>query len=352
MHYSFMSSSVTSSNQIIDFDKIKIAYNKLYDLNSDGYQSKYKKTFDLNFNHYVRSQTRLQIVKIKRQILFNQRRNINDINIYHMIDDIKNSMIITDKMEKKRRKYAKWISTQRKIVKNKIKAKKQQKINSDKKENSRLGSLYHYHNRPKYLPPNNQFQKNIEIEYYSNIGFDKFFAATKIQKFFRGYFARKVVNEHLNTIIKRHIEIKDDNLFYYTLPFSIKLSFANLISGSDKSIKFNNWIIRTFKLLYPQFNFIPIQNNLFDIQVVDFNNITVGFIYCRNVKGTINPSNTEIKKMKNYLLQFNLTYNNIYITTTSRITDNSIKKFNDIGVSTSNIISIDNIINFITRLYH
>jgi hypothetical protein len=307
-------------NNYID---MKILYERINKINDLYIKKRYShlKTDTINFglSRFIRFKINQQMSSTKRQLLYNKRRNINN-DINDIIDNITRNLNIDN--NNKKRNFIK--QKKRKLNKNK-----------PKKTNERLGSLHTYHTRPKYIPDN----RVLSI-------YDIYLI--KIQKIYRGYYCRKIVNEHLNVIIKRHIQLIDSE--YYKYPFNIKLKFCNLISCSNKKFKFEEWVMNLFKVLYPnfQYEFIKEKNNIFNIKV-SLNNIIQGFIYCKNNKGTITVSNTEIKKMKTFLEKHNLTYDNIYITTTSRITDISIMKFKEIGFNPVNILSMNNILLFIQR---
>jgi hypothetical protein len=342
------------SRRIFTENKTKISkiFKKLTDINTNLSSTKklYKNGFNPYMCRYVRFNVFNQMLQIKREIKFNINRNINEINTYKIVYGIRKKMVSKDEELTKIDKRKKWKNKQRKIIKQKMKERKQKKLENMEacsppiNKNIRLGTLHHFINRAKFTHTTDVKCIKELLNYYSSNGLKHLYEpAVRIQKIFRAFIARKYVNEHMNIIIKRHLEVTKLEDIYVNLDFKIKLSLANIVSGVNKKDKFNEWIIKIFTKLYPNYQYKILNNNLFNIEILD-NTKSKGFIYTRNCKGTITVSNTEFKKINLSINQNNIKHDNIYIISTSRITDISLNKFKDIGLPCNNIYTFNNII--------
>ena len=314
------------SRRIFTENKTKISkiFKKLTDINTNLSSTKklYKNGFNPYMCRYVRFNVFNQMLQIKREIKFNINRNIHEINTYKIVYGIRQKM-----KERKQKKLDNMDACSPPINKN-----------------IRLGTIHHFINRAKFKHTTDVKCIKELLNYYSSNGLKHLYEpAVRIQKIFRAFIARKYVNEHMNIIIKRHLEVTKLEDIYVNLDFKIKLSLANIVSGVNKKDKFNEWIIKIFTKLYPNYQYKILNNNLFNIEILD-NTKSIGFIYTRNCKGTITVSNTEFKKINLSINQNNIKHDNIYIISTSRITDISLNKFKDIGLPCNNIYTFNNII--------
>jgi hypothetical protein len=350
------------SRRIFTENKTKMSkiFKKLTDINTDLSSTKklYKSGFNPYICRYVRFNVFNQMLQIKREITFNINRNINEINTYKIVYGIRKKMVSKDEELTKIDKRKKWKNKQRKIIKQKMKERKQKKMENMEAcsppiyRNVRLGTMHHFINRAKFIHTTDINYIKELLHYYSSNGIKHLYEpAVCIQKIFRAFIARKYVNDHMNIIIKRHLEVTELEDKYINLNFKIKLSLANIVSGVNKKDKFNEWIIKIFSKLYPNYQYKMLNNNLFNIEILEItgNDTTVskGFIYTRNCKGTITVSNTEFKKINLSINQNNINHDNIYIISTSRITDISLNKFRDIGLPCNNIYTFNNIIDLL-----
>ena len=331
------------SRRIITADKKKIAkvYNKIYSVNHELFDKRsVNRTFNTDMCRYIRMNVYQQMIKIKREINFNIRRNINEINQYKIAHNIKKEIIKSDKDLQKIERYKKWRKHQNKKIKE-AKEKKKGRMECDQsvknQNNTRLGSLHRFINREKYIPsaPNN---RNI----YPHI--------INIQRIFRGYITKRYVDEHLNIIIKRHIELNTIDDKYINLPFRIKLTFSNLVSGLNKKQKFNEWLTRILNRMNPDKEYIIQYNNILNINILDkMNNgiVSNGYIYAHNAKGTITISNNDMNRIKNFMKYYHKSFIDLFIYTTSRISEQTLNKFVKNGIKIENIFSMDRIIELI-----
>ena len=127
------------------------------------------------------------------------------------------------------------------------------------------------------------------------------------------------------------------------------MTFASLVSGIVKKYKFNDWLTRILNKMNPENEYL-IQNNIMTINILDkMNNgiVSKGYIYTHNSKGTITISNNDMKKMNIFLKEQNMTLDNMFIYTTSRISEQTMNKFEKNGIKKNNIFTMDNIIELI-----
>lgn len=343
------------SRQSILSDKKKLAkiFNKINNVNQSLINKRgINQSLDIDMCRFIRLNVYQQMLKIKRDIAFNINRNINEVNEYKIAYHVKKDMIKNDKDLQKREKYKKWRKIKNKKIKQKIKEKKNNKMQSDQpdKKNTRLGSLHRFINREKYVPPTDISSVRNELSQYINNGTKNLFIpAMNIQRIFRGYITRLYIIEHLNVIIKRHIELNIIDDKYIQLPYKIKMTFASLVSGIAKKYKFNDWLTRILNKINPENEYL-IQNNIMTINILDkMNNgiVSKGYIYTHNSKGTITISNNDMKKMNIFLKEQNMTLDNMFIYTTSRISEQTMNKFEKNGIKKNNIFTMDNIIELI-----
>jgi len=350
------------SRHIFTENKTKMSkiFKKLTDINTNLSSTKklYKSGFNPYMCRYVRFNVFNQMLQIKREITFNINRNINEINTYKIVYGIRKKMVSKDEELTKIDKRKKWKNKQRKIIKQKMKERKQKKLENMEacsppiNRNIRLGTMHHFINRAKFIHTTDVNRIKELLYYYTSNGVKHLYEpAVCIQKIFRAFITRKYVNNHMNIIIKRHLEVTELEDKYINLNFKIKLSLANIVSGVNKKDKFNEWIIKIFSKHHPNYQYKMLNNNLFNIEILEItgNDTTVskGFIYTRNCKGTITVSNTEFKKINLSINQNNINHDNIYIISTSRITDISLNKFRDIGLPCNNIYTFNNIIDLL-----
>ena len=343
------------SRQSILSDKKKLAkiFNKINNVNQSLINKRgINQSLDIDMCRFIRLNVYQQMLKIKRDIAFNINRNINEVNEYKIAYHVKKDMIKNDKDLQKREKYKKWRKIKNKKIKQKIKEKKNNKMQSNQsdKKNTRLGSLHRFINREKYVPPTDISSVRNELSRYINNGTKNLFIpAMNIQRIFRGYITRLYIIEHLNVIIKRHIELNIIDDKYIQLPYKIKMTFASLVSGIVKKYKFNDWLTRILNKMNPENEYL-IQNNIMTINILDkMNNgiVSKGYIYTHNSKGTITISNNDMKKMNIFLKEQNMTLDNMFIYTTSRISEQTMNKFEKNGIKKNNIFTMDNIIELI-----
>ena len=343
------------SRQSILSDKKKLAkiFNKINNVNQSLINKRgINQSLDIDMCRFIRLNVYQQMLKIKRDIAFNINRNINEVNEYKIAYHVKKDMIKNDKDLQKREKYKKWRKIKNKKIKQKIKEKKNNKMQSNQsdKKNTRLGSLHRFINREKYVPPTDIPSVRNELSRYINNGTKNLFIpAMNIQRIFRGYITRLYIIEHLNVIIKRHIELNIIDDKYIQLPYKIKMTFASLVSGIVKKYKFNDWLTRILNKMNPENEYL-IQNNIMTINILDkMNNgiVSKGYIYTHNSKGTITISNNDMKKMNIFLKEQNMTLDNMFIYTTSRISEQTMNKFEKNGIKKNNIFTMDNIIELI-----